>query len=143
MLNDACHELAHTVEVFRVPRTSAPLKGLANPNAERDMDELADSMLLDLFEHSSDSVLLVNLLRRVGGQWSGYWVLLGGFAMHARHEAYVLVLDVAAHKLAHHWLPVDYLTTCMHTQNSRGELRGYLRLTCGVLDTGPDLVSMV
>jgi len=116
------------LSVIREPAVGAP------GGASEQM--FCDTLLLDLLEHCGDSVMLVNLLRCVAGQWTGHWVVLGGFSMLA-DVPHVLILDVAAHKLKHHWLPAMALVKCMLTLNSRGEPRGYLRLTCA-LGTPPN-----
>lgn len=72
-------------------------------------------------------LLLVNLIRTLGGSTTGHWVLVGG-AVRVGGERWVLILDPAAHKCGPHWLPELQLIACMATLNVRGEPRGYLAL---------------
>lgn len=74
------------------------------------------------------SVVLVNLLRTLGGRYGGHWSPLGGLTMSAGGEAYVLLLDVAAHRLGLHWVPLRMLVACCCTLNMHGTPRGYLRV---------------
>ena len=94
-------------------------------------DSLLASLGADLLLGESDgSVVLINLLRLLGGHWMGHWSVIGALSAHADDGscAYALVLDVAAHKVEHHWVPLELLARCLCTRNARGESRGYLRL---------------
>lgn len=74
------------------------------------------------------SVVLVNLLRTLGGRYGGHWSPLGGLTVSPSGEAYVLLLDVAAHRLGLHWVPLRMLVACCCTLNMHGTPRGYLRV---------------
>ena len=82
----------------------------------------------DIHPHSATTtppLLMINLIRTVGGATTGHWVLAAG-SVHVGGECWVLILDPAAHKLGPHFLPDLHLISCMSTLNVRGEPRGYL-----------------
>lgn len=91
---------------------------------------LVETLSADLLLGEADgSVVLINFLRQLGGHWTGHWSVLGGIAFdEVDGEPYALVLDVAAHKAAPHWVPLPLLAACICTRNRFGESRGYLRL---------------
>ena len=98
---------------------------------------LVASLRDDLERAETDgSVLLVNILRLLGGHRTGHWSVLAGLAQHGP-AAYALVLDVAAHKVQPHWLPLSFLARCICTRNSLGRARGYLRLSLSSAAAAP------
>jgi len=90
---------------------------------------LPHALLDDLRRDSDDSVVLVNVLRYVADRWTGHWQPVGGYSELSDEEAFVLLLDPAAHKCVWHWVPLRLVVGCVCTTNSRGEARGYLRCT--------------
>ena len=87
----------------------------------------AETLAMDL-SSTRNQIMLVNVLRQVGGVWTGHWMTCAA-SVHSRGECWVLVLDPAAHKLGPHWLPEGMLLSTMATRNVRGEARGYLVLS--------------
>ena len=119
-----------TLEVRREPDYEGVRR---NPtNSQQEITELAGSLLRDLLEPSSSkNVILVNMYRCLEGKFEGHWSLIGGCAVDAESGvSWILLLDVASHKIAHHWLPVEILAACMLTTNARNQLRGYLHICC-------------
>lgn len=135
--------------------------------------ELAQTLHTDLLTgEADDSVLLVNFLRLLGGQWTGHcefptlgtqaflsgwyrWLLPAwsdclrpscalpagsiacglGFEEGPGSEPFVLILDVAAHKVSTpHWVPLGTLAQCICTRNRFGEARG---CGCRLLSSPP------
>ena len=98
-------------------------------HASHDAGQTLRQLHADLLLASSDqSVILVNFKRRLHGQWTGHWSVLGGVVDVSPRGSMVLVLDVAAHKVGAHWIPLSMLVGCISTVNARGEFRGYLRV---------------
>jgi hypothetical protein len=112
---------------------ATPDRGVA-PAAElvygAERSQFEARLIADLCASLDDgSVILVNLLRTVGGRYGGHWSPLGGLAVSAGGEAYALLLDVAAHRLGLHWVPLRMLVACCCTLNVHGTPRGYLRVS--------------
>lgn len=96
--------------------------------AGEDYNSLLTALGSDLLLAEADgSVLLINFLRLLRGSWMGHWSVLGGIS-HDGPLAYALVIDVAAHRIGPHWVPLPLLASCIATRNGLGEARGYLRL---------------
>lgn len=75
-------------------------------------------------EAAPAAVLQVNMLRLVQGRWDAHWSVLSGACVAADGRPWALVLDVAAAKLAPHWLPLSMLAGTMATRNQFGKARG-------------------
>jgi hypothetical protein len=99
----------------------------------RRVDAVADATTADAAQFASKfsadlasgAMLLINLRTPRGG---GHWVPVGG-AVRSGGDAWVLVLDPAAHKgLGPHWMLSEVLLAAMCTINGRGEARGYLAI---------------
>jgi len=96
-----------------------------------DRAEFEARLVSDLDRSLEDgSVVLVNFLRSLGGTRGGHWSPIGGLSVPhgGGGEAYVLLLDVAAHRLGLHWVPLGLLVACCCTLNYYGTPRGYLRV---------------
>lgn len=76
--------------------------------------------LTSAFEHGENLCILVNYWRPISG--GGHWSPLGGFA-----EEKVLILDTAANKNPHQWMPLEWLVhgLCRHNGYT-GLPRGYV-----------------
>ena len=113
-------------------RCSGLLRVELHAGHEREMlhNDLFNDLLLG---EADNSTILINYMRLLNGMWTGHWSVLGGLALDGE-KSYALVLDVAAHKVAVHWIPLAMLVACICTLNSRGECRGYLRLSLDGLE---------
>ena len=100
---------------------------------QRVLDELFGALLLG---EADGSVVLINFARQLAGQWTGHWSVLGGVAIDERSVAYALVLDVAAHKVGVHWVPLEMIAACLCTRNVRDEVRGWLRVSMSAPEAG-------
>jgi hypothetical protein len=105
-----------------------------------DRGQFEARLVADLCASLEDgSVVLVNLLRTIGGRYGGHWSPLGGLTVSACGEAYALLLDVAAHRLGMHWVPLRMLVACCCTLNMHGTPRGYLRVAAAKRGVGARL----
>lgn len=69
--------------------------------------------------------LIVNLARNLDGFVTGHFSPVGGYLP---EQSMVLILDVAAQRIDHHWLPLPYLVNAICSFTSQGVPRGYLCL---------------
>ena len=129
-------------QLERIVRLVAPAP--ANGGVHLDLDliygaelgEFEALLVADLHESlDSGCVLMVNFLRTLHGRRGGHWSPIGGMATSASGEQFVLLLDVAAHRLGLHWIPLRLMAICCCTLNIHGTPRGYIRVAAGEQDT--------
>lgn len=125
------------LSIAQLARLARPLLEASALNLEQQHGDPASppafgSQLAAAVSHASDSdsgsIVLLNFLRQLDGWRGGHWVVAGGLAHDAEGTAFVLLLDVAAHRIGPHWLPLGLLAALCSTVNVHGVPRGFVRI---------------